>query len=408
MQKIDNKKAAAKPVPTAKPTPAPGKDASKAKLPASGYDAQRAAVSPTSAEMGEDGYDTQRDALRVGGVTLQPLPVGPENEPRRKKKKRKKKKKTNNRNGGQRTPTVTPAPVVTPTPVEPEPAPVEPAPAPVEPAPAPAPLDPMLDPNHNPDPNNEYVTDAHWGEVDGTVAVKGENDDHAIAPDDVKQGSLGDCYFVAQLAAQAKANPGVIEKLIKDNGNGTYTVTLHLKDPAKPWMRKKTDIVVDSKFPKKGGGTSIAYAKIGDVDESGKGELWPMLIEKAFAKYSGSYEEIRGNKTKDGDVFAMMTGKTSGYRSLASTPSEELLRLLTASVAASKPVTFGAIGHSAPDELQKEADKAGVVLNHAYSLEAVDAKAKTISLRNPWGVRHLNGLDVELVRRLYTGVKIGA
>ncbi|MCO4761730.1 MAG: hypothetical protein KC502_09515 [Myxococcales bacterium] len=432
----DKKRSKAPPAPTpAAPTTAAGSSAG-------GYDAQRAAQSPDQAD---GSYDSQRDALRpgvtsVGGVTLDVAPDGPTHEPSRKKKKKKrnrrrrkrraaakkraaakrraeakKRREQQLRNNPQPTPQPAPqpAPTIEPTPEpEPEPEPVvkpDPKPEPKpEPEPEPVvPLDPMMDPDVNPDPTNEYAPEATYAEFSGTIAVKGEGDAHAIDANDVKQGSIGNCYFVAQLAAMAMHKPDEIADLINDNGNGTYTVSLWLKDKKQPWRRTKTDIVVSSQFPTKGGGKA-AYAKPGDKGSDGP-ELWVMLIEKAFAKYTGNYEETRGKKTKDGDVFAMMTGKTSGYKKLATLSDDALLRMLTAAVTEGNPISFGAHStRSLDEEGQKAAKEAGVVLNHAYAMQGVDAKKRTISLYNPWGVRHLTDMDVGLIKRFYSNVKIGA
>lgn len=324
-------------------------------------------------------------------------------------------------------PVVTPAPVVTPDPVV-APQPVvtpEPDPEPVvavdqdvqrdgtpdtkkkdEQVTPPAPLPPMLDPTRNPDPTNEYAPNATYKKVEGMVAAQGRGDAHAFSDNDVKQGSIGNCYFVAQLAAQARAKPETLEKLIADNGDGTYTVTLHIKDKHRPWERNPTQVVVNSEFPHKGG--KLAYAKTGDEGASGP-ELWVMLFEKAFAKVVGNYEETRGSKTPDGDVFAMLTGKRSRYIRLSSIGGSALLSQLEQAIANEQPVSFGAHSTRTLDEDgQKAAKDAGVVLNHAYSLKSVDKQKRTISLRNPWGVKHLDDMDVEVIQRFFSGVDIGA
>jgi hypothetical protein len=309
--------------------------------------------------------------------------------------KHKKKKKKDNTLGP------TPAPQQNTT-VTPAPQPKPPTAAPV----AAKPATPMQDPAVNPDPTNEYAPNAAYAKTAGVVAVKAEGDEHAIDPSDVEQGALGDCYFVAQLAAQAKTNPGRIQDLIKDNGNGTYTVTLHLKDKAQPWKRVPTPIVVDSQFPQKDG--SAAYAKPGDSGSTGP-ELWVMLIEKAFAKYSGSYEQIRGSKTKDGDVFGMMSGVESRSFSPASMGADKLLETLTKALANGQAVSFGAKSKTSADEtVQNEAKTEGVVLNHAYSLLKVDAKARTVDLRNPWGVKHLTAFSVDKLIKFYYSVDVAA
>ena len=43
-------------------------------------------------------------------------------------------------------------------------------------------------------------------------------------PQDVQQGQIGDCYFPSAMAALAQNNAEAIQNMIKENGDGTYTV----------------------------------------------------------------------------------------------------------------------------------------------------------------------------------------
>ena len=73
---------------------------------------------------------------------------------------------------------------------------------PVPPSPQ-RPLDPKKDPSKNPDTESEHVKGATYDVVKGTAFIQGKGDDKDIDPNDVSQGRLGDCYFVAALAAIA-------------------------------------------------------------------------------------------------------------------------------------------------------------------------------------------------------------
>jgi hypothetical protein len=46
-----------------------------------------------------------------------------------------------------------------------------------------------------------------------------------IAPEAVRQGRLGSCYFHAVIAAMAERRPDTIRKMIQSNADGSYTVT---------------------------------------------------------------------------------------------------------------------------------------------------------------------------------------
>jgi len=50
--------------------------------------------------------------------------------------------------------------------------------------------------------------------------------DCCISAKNIVQGAIGDCYFMASLGAVATWSPGTIQNAIRDNQNGTYTVTL--------------------------------------------------------------------------------------------------------------------------------------------------------------------------------------
>jgi hypothetical protein len=61
-------------------------------------------------------------------------------------------------------------------------------------------------------------------EISHALYADSQNPIASINPDGVRQGFIGDCYFLSSLAAVAKAHPEMIRDAIKDNGNGTYTV----------------------------------------------------------------------------------------------------------------------------------------------------------------------------------------
>ena len=93
----------------------------------------------------------------------------------------------------------------------------------------------------------------------------------------VDQGSLGDCWFMSSLAALADKDPGAIERMVHDNGDGTYVVTLFV-DGA--WQSIHVD------------GTMLLGSN-GKPQFSGDGKfnnkaLWPLLVEKAAIEAYGA------------------------------------------------------------------------------------------------------------------------
>lgn len=86
-----------------------------------------------------------------------------------------------------------------------------------------------------------------------TPFVIGDGDRYAVDISDIQQGDYGDCYFMSSMGAIAREHPGFIEKMIHDNGDGTYTVTFYdpiCATPLGPCVYKKHEITVDGNFPK--------------------------------------------------------------------------------------------------------------------------------------------------------------
>lgn len=132
-----------------------------------------------------------------------------------------------------------------------------------------------------------------------------------IKPTDIHQGSLGDCWLLCSISALAEY-PERIKKLFDFSQvkEGKYGVRLWYDETARAerhhfrsgrrngWATQKV-FYVDDYFPYTPDGRP-AYSRMK------KGELWVALIEKAFAKCYGSYEELCGGQSAD--ALFQMTG----------------------------------------------------------------------------------------------------
>lgn len=102
--------------------------------------------------------------------------------------------------------------------------------------------------------------------------------------DDIFQGDVGDCFFMARLSAIAKEDPEYIRNLVAPLGDGSYAVRLH-RDGAEDYVRVDGDLWVkpDGK---------VLYARPGR-----EGAIWAPIVEKAFAlarRDDASYPSIYG------------------------------------------------------------------------------------------------------------------
>ena len=60
------------------------------------------------------------------------------------------------------------------------------------------------------------------------AAETGDKSD--VAETDINQGAIGDCFLLSSIGEIARIDPAVIKKMIKYNGDGTYTVTLYQRE----------------------------------------------------------------------------------------------------------------------------------------------------------------------------------
>ena len=244
----------------------------------------------------------------------------------------------------------------------------------------------------------------------GVAFAKGEGDSHVVDPHDVNQGSLGDCYLIAGMAAVARADPGLIEELIKDNGDGTFDVDLYIR-PDRYTRPVRTTTTVDARLAVKYSGTPL-YAGLGDQVD-GKDELWPALIEKALAQQKGSYDLISGGNI-NGDGFhyggtsELLTGQRGSYLSTDSMDEDDALLYIGMALEDGVPVVASSRNLKDDPDLTREANAHNVYWNHAYAPESVDLDAGTVDLQNPWGSSHVDDLSATDFLRFYKAIRLGA
>ena len=200
------------------------------------------------------------------------------------------------------------------------------------------------------------------------------------SPDDVQQGQLGDCYFPASLAAIAKHNPDAITNLIKDNGDGTYTVTFKEKDWATGRF-KDVPVKVDGDLYARSYGGAL-YGHSSNSSDPKKMELWFPLVEKAYAQWKGSYDAI-GRGGQMSDVFEDCLGVDASSMGVSAGSADRVWDQVVKSVDGHKPIGAGTYGES---ESAKYTNT-GVYADHAYTVMGYEKSGteRYVVLRNPWG-----------------------
>ena len=217
-----------------------------------------------------------------------------------------------------------------------------------------------------------------WRRANDIKSLKDESKDgkvhlfyDKIEPSDIKQGMLGDCYFLSVLAGLAEQPHRIKRLFINDRENkfGVYGVRICKNGEWK-------EVVVDDRFPCYRGDPAFSNAN-GD-------ELWVLILEKAWAKLHGSYERIEAGFAEN--VFHDLTGApTKVFENDDENLWEELQKAeanqwLMAASAGSTNASKSAL------------EQLGLMGNHAYSVlkvieveDRMGDKVQLIQLRNPWG-----------------------
>ncbi|MBT3218459.1 MAG: hypothetical protein HN348_05160 [Proteobacteria bacterium] len=259
----------------------------------------------------------------------------------------------------------------------------------------------------DPSPLTEHQEDALYAYAAGIGSVFDENAEQRLEYDDVVQGSIGDCYFVAALSSVFYADKsgdissGMIREVHNVNGEVTRYVVRFYDAYGRP-----QDIEVDADLVRKNG--RVLYARSADTEF--QDEEWGIsLVEKAYAEWHGNYDKI-GNGGFVGDALQALTGATANYRRLNSLTDAALMGQIQSTCEANRPVTASTHGKDSGVDYEGT----GVYAWHAYTVLGADDDG--VHLRNPWGRTEPAGngpddgifqLDLGEFRRLYKAVAFG-
>ena len=213
-----------------------------------------------------------------------------------------------------------------------------------------------------------------------------------IHSNDIAQGGLGDCYFLAAISAIAEF-PERLERLFLTKTyqkNGIYVIAMCIDGI---WQ----DVVLDDKVP-----CDVRSLKPAFNRSKKSNELWVILLEKAWAKVHGGYLNIAAGLTRE--ALRDLTG-ASAITYFTQKNREQLWEKLVEANVNKFIMTAGS------DDLSNGSDalveKIGICGSHAYSLLEVYELEKLrngrykiltpeeskegmrierlVKLRNPWG-----------------------
>lgn len=218
----------------------------------------------------------------------------------------------------------------------------------------------------------EYYDSLTYGPITGPVT---DGDPHYHDP---RQGAVGDCYLIAGLILLAEEDPGIIEGLIDENDNGTFTITFgdghqEVVNPT---------IVVDAEG-------NPAFARGAD------GSAWAPLIEKAYAQRYGGWGSdpgITGGQVST--AIERLTGRDGSYIKSDDVEFADLverfdngdnLSISTIDQPDDMERDEWLDHEDTPDTFSMGANRwERLHQNHAFIIIDVDEGAETVSVLNPW------------------------
>ncbi len=204
------------------------------------------------------------------------------------------------------------------------------------------------------------------------------DDTNGIDFDDPNQGSIGDCYLIAGMIALSHDDPSTIEDMIQPNPNGTFTVTFGdgSKQVVSPYF-------VTS--PSSGNPGSLEFSHPGPAAE--QNEMWPMVIEKAYAQQEGGWGDIVGGSQSA--AIEDLTGRESGWIDADDVSLDDLSEraesgeILGLSTIDRPEDMTGAEWKADPDTPSTfKGTDPQLAQNHAYVVVAVNEDS--IEVLNPW------------------------
>ena len=192
---------------------------------------------------------------------------------------------------------------------------------------------------------------------------------------DINQGTLGDCYFLASVAALTDY-PNLIYKIFitkEINKEGYFEVLFFIDGQ---FQR----VIIDDYLPVNKTTNLIDFAR------PNKNEIWVCILEKAWAKVNGGYSNVI--KGWMHQVLQTLTGFASSSFNHTGMNAEKLWRKIA--FAHSKECIIACSS-------RKEVEDKGLVNSHAYTLvdlfniKSKGKRVQLVKMRNTWGFKEWNG-----------------
>ncbi|CAD7676507.1 unnamed protein product [Nyctereutes procyonoides] len=210
--------------------------------------------------------------------------------------------------------------------------------------------------------------------------LEGKSEPHFILEGasrfDIQQGEAGDCWFLAALGSLTQ-NPQQLQKILMNQSfSHQYAGIFRFRFwQCGQWV----EVVVDDRLPVLNKEYLFVHPRKNNQ------EFWPCLLEKAYAKFHGSYVNLHYGFLPD--ALVDLTGGVVTSINLHSIPSDLVMMVKTAV----KTGSLMACGTLADPTGEARRMENGLVTQHAYTVTGAEriqygrGWEDLIRLWNPWG-----------------------
>jgi hypothetical protein len=233
----------------------------------------------------------------------------------------------------------------------------------------------------------------------GHAFVRDRHEDASGAdPSDIRQGNIGDCFFLSPLMATVRINPRSIASKVRRIGeapSGGDAFEVKLYDASGDLVTHH----VDDRFVSNANGTP-AYAQYGDRAADGGQELWVMLMEKAWAAQRGGFNNLDFGQASDG--LMAVSGKRGTWHQISTETADQIIRNIEKAYQDGKPVIpITPAPITSPALAWSTATGIPLVQSHAYNVERANRADDEIDVANPHGRNHLRGISSGTFRMIF-------
>jgi hypothetical protein len=233
--------------------------------------------------------------------------------------------------------------------------------------------------------------------------------DPAPSYQDISQGKIGTCYFLAALGEVALDSPQSIQSMFTDNFDGTYTVRFFQQvgnQQVAQYVTVNRSLPVDSS-------NRLVFAGIGANASDPSNVLWVALAEKAYAQLAeegwsrgpgavNSYQSIASGDGKDPlqQILGQSTQHVVGSTSSGLLGSTDVNTLIT-DIQAGYLVTLGTQAKDGDDT--HFFSGTNIAEQHEYYLKSYDSTTGLFTIVNPWGCNLTSNGQAEGTLQLTAG-----